>query len=113
MLEEAEDFSSLERFDYQPVKSVAVTVYPSNTRTNDTYKEPDFKFNGKNMLKVNSATHLGIKRSTSLAKTGEENIQQNIWKARRTAYSLFASGLHGHNGLDSLTSLHLIKIYIA
>ena len=112
MLDEAEDFSSLERFDYQPVKSVAVTVYPSNTRTNDTHIEPDFKLNGKNLSKVNSATHLGIKRSTSLAKTGEENIQQNISKARRTAYSLFASGLRGHNGLDPLTSLHLIKIYI-
>ena len=31
---------------------------------------------------------------------------------RRTAYSLFAFGLHGHNGLDPLTSLHLIKTYI-
>ena len=78
MLDEAEDFSSLERFDYQPVKSVAVTVYPSNTRTNDTCIKPDFKLNGKNLSKVNSATHFGNKRSTSLAKTGEENIQQNI-----------------------------------
>ena len=54
----------------------------------------------------------GSLRSTSLAKTGEENAQQNISKARRTAYSLFASGLHGHNGIGPLRFLHLIKIHI-
>ena len=43
-----------------------------------------------------------------LGKTGDENVQHNITKARRTAYSLFASGLHGHNGLDPLTSFYLI-----
>ena len=73
----------------QDVKKVAVTVHPSNTR--NTSKEPNFRLNGTNLTKVNLTTHLGIKRSTSLAKTGEENVQQNISKARRTASSLFAS----------------------
>ena len=111
MMSESEDFSMLERFEYQPVKSVLVTVQPlSSSKSNS--KEPDFEQNGTKLLQVSTTTHLGIKRSTSLAKTGDENVQHDITKARRTAYSLFASGLHGHNGLDPLTSFDLIWIYI-
>ena len=57
-------------------------------------------------------THLGIKRGITTNRTGDENVNQNINKARRTAYSLFASGLHGQNGLDPQTTIHLIRIYI-
>jgi hypothetical protein len=42
----------------------------------------------------------------------EINVEQNIKKARRTTYSLMASGLHGHNGLDPETSLQLYKTYV-
>jgi hypothetical protein len=42
----------------------------------------------------------------------EINVEQNIKKARRTTYSLMASGLHGHNGLDAETSLQLFKTYV-
>lgn len=64
------------------------------------------------MKKVHSSTHLGIIRSSSMRETREENIEENIKKARRTVYSLMASGLHGHNGLDPETNLHLIRTYI-
>ena len=109
MLSESQDFSSLERFDYQLVKSVSVTVNRTNTRS---CIETDFELNGTKLAHVNSTTHLGIKRSTTLKKTGDENVQQNITKSRRTAYSLLASGLHGTNGLDPRTAFHLVKIYI-
>ena len=109
MLSESQDFSSLERFNYQPVKSVSVTVNPTNTRS---CIETDFELNGTKLAQVNSTTHLGIKRSTTLKKTGDENVQQNITKSRRTAYSQLASGLHGTNGLDPRTAFHLVKIYI-
>ena len=95
MLSESEVFSTLERFDYQPVKSVTVTVQPSSSSTSNS-TEPDFELNCTKLSQVSTTAHLGIKRSTSLAKTGDENVQHNITKARRTAYSLFASGLHGH-----------------
>jgi hypothetical protein len=42
----------------------------------------------------------------------EINVEQNIKKARRTTYSLMASGLHGHNGLDPETALQLFKTYV-
>ena len=108
MLAESQDFSSLERFDYQPVKSVSVTVNPTNTGISDSGKA-QFELNGTKLAQVSSTTHLGIKRSTSLKNTGDENVQHNITKSRRTAYSLLASGLHGTNGLDPQTTFHLIK----
>ena len=39
-------------------------------------------------------------------------MDENIKKARRSAYGLFSSGFHGYNGLDVDTMLHLYKIYI-
>jgi hypothetical protein len=43
------------------------------------------------------------------------NVEENIKKARRSAYicSLFGGGFHGHNGLDVETIVHLYKIYIS
>jgi hypothetical protein len=40
------------------------------------------------------------------------NVDENIKKARRSAYGLFSSGFHGYNGLDVDTMLHLYKICI-
>jgi hypothetical protein len=40
------------------------------------------------------------------------NVEQNIKKARRSAYGLFVGGYHGHNGLDPDTLIHLLKTYI-
>ena len=37
---------------------------------------------------------------------------ENIKKARRTMYNLMSSGLHGENGLDTETSLHIYQIYV-
>ena len=111
MLSESKDFSTLERFEYQPVKSVSITVKPKCT-SKLKHEDIDFELNGTKLVEVNSSTHFGIKRSTTLSNTGVENIQHNITKARRTAYSLLASRLHGVNGLDPLTSFHIVKIYI-
>ena len=38
--------------------------------------------------------------------------ESNITNAQRTLYSLMASGLHGENGLDPETSIHLLQIYV-
>ena len=61
---------------------------------------------------VDNAVHLGIIRTTSLRGNTTTNVDENIKKARRSAYSLFSSGFHGYNGLDVDTMLHLYKIYI-
>jgi hypothetical protein len=39
-------------------------------------------------------------------------VNENIQKARRTAYSLLSAGFHGNNGLDPSTSMHILKTYI-
>jgi hypothetical protein len=61
---------------------------------------------------VDNAVHLGIIRTTSLRGNTTTNVDENIKKARRSAYGLFSSGFHGYNGLDADTMLHLYKIYI-
>ena len=48
----------------------------------------------------------------SLRGNTTTNVDENIKKARRSAYGLFSSGFHGYNGLDVDTMLHLYKIYI-
>ena len=71
-------------------------------------QEPQFELNGQKLSNVSVAAHLGIKRGITTNRTGDESIYQNI----SMAYSLFASGLHGQNGLDPQTTMHLIRIYI-
>ena len=61
---------------------------------------------------VDNAVHLEIIRTTSLKGSTTTNVEDNIKKARRSAYGLFSSGFHGYNGLDVDTMLHLYKIYI-
>jgi hypothetical protein len=39
-------------------------------------------------------------------------VDENIKKARRTAYSLVSAGFHGNNGLDPSTSIHILKTYV-
>ena len=42
----------------------------------------------------------------------QTNVDENITKARRSAYSIFGSEFHGHNGLDPESLLHIYKTYI-
>ena len=104
------DFANLERYELQAVKSVALKVTPV-TKTDSVTEKHEFELDGIKMPNVTTTTHLGMKRSTTITKTAEENVQVNISKARKTVYSLLSAGLHGHNGLDPQTSLHITRIY--
>jgi hypothetical protein len=42
----------------------------------------------------------------------QTNVDENITKARCSAYGLFGSEFHGHNGLDPKSLLHIYKTYI-
>jgi hypothetical protein len=46
------------------------------------------------MPTVEKSAHLGILRSKSNQKTENSQIEQNITKARRTAYSLLSTGFY-------------------
>jgi hypothetical protein len=72
----------------------------------------EFKLGAQTMPTVESALHLGIIRTTSLKDNMIKNVEENIKKARRSAYGLFGGGYHGNNGLDPDTLIHLFKMYI-
>ena len=103
----AVDFSCMERYLLQPVKSVLIQILqhagclPSDETVVTMKEQP--------MPVVEEAMHMGILRS---AETQETTVTYNIQKARRTVYSLMGSGLHGENGLDPETSIHLLQTYV-
>lgn len=106
----ATDFAYMEGYELQPTKSVVINVeakrnQPSNTNSN-------LIMGNNNMPTVEKAVHLGITRTSSLIDNMTVNVEENIKKARRSAYGLFGNGFHGYNGLDVDTMIHLYKIYI-
>ena len=64
------------------------------------------------MPNVDRATHFGIIRTTSMKSNIRVNVDENITKSRRSAYSLFGSGFHSNNGLDPESLLHIYKTYV-
>jgi hypothetical protein len=64
------------------------------------------------MPEVEQAPHLGIIKTTTMKHNIQTNVDENITKARRSAYSLFGCGFHEHNGLDPESLLHIYKTYI-
>ena len=106
----ATDFAFMEGYQLQTTESVAMNV---SSKKNQIYnsKSP-LQIGSNNMPFVDNAVHLGIIRTTSLRGNTTTNVDENIKKARRSAYGLFSSGFHGYNGLDVDTMLHLYKIYI-
>ena len=104
----ATDFAFMEEYQLQPTKSIVMNV---SSKKNQTYNSKSPLQVGSNMPFVDNAVHLGIIRTTSL-RGNTTNVDENIKKARRSAYGLFSSGFHGYNSLDVDTMLHLYKIYI-
>ena len=88
-----------------------VTVTPRDSNNIINTARP-ITMNGQEMKTVESAKHLGIHCTTTISKNSELNIEENLKKARRVVYSLMSSGMHGHNGLDPETNLHLVKTYV-
>jgi hypothetical protein len=77
--------------------------------------QQEFTLGPNKMPTVEKATHLDIIRiirTHSLKENMRANVDENIKKARRSAYSLFGSGFHRYNGLDIDTMLHLFNIYV-
>ncbi|MES9904479.1 MAG: reverse transcriptase domain-containing protein [Sedimenticola sp.] len=101
------DYSFMEGYQLQEVKSVILRVKTSKREYNDN---ESWTLGDKHMPIVDSTTHMGILRTT---KSQEHHaVEDNIQKAKRTLYSLMGSGLHGENGLDPETSTSLIQTYV-
>ena len=107
MVSSAVDNSEMELYLIQPEKSVILPVN-SNFRSCQT-GDIAINIGSKPMPIVSESMHMRILRS---ANSQESVIQENIKKARRTIHSLMGAGLHGENGLDTDTSIHLLQIYV-
>ena len=113
MLDIAFDYSGMENYLLQPVKSVIVVAEPSKRAASKaTAGKGDREWNlgGVPMPQVESTTHMGMPRGT--VKFATEEVTVNIQKARRSMYSLMPAGLHGENGLDPQTVVHIFQVYV-
>ncbi|VDI12876.1 Hypothetical predicted protein [Mytilus galloprovincialis] len=104
----AYNYSRRERYKLQPVKSVILPVYPNRRKQ----QEPSFPWSIGNSIMpiVSQTTHMGVLRTS---KPDDPNpLYENVKKARRAMYSLMPAGLHGKNGLDIQSLLHIFNIYV-
>jgi hypothetical protein len=69
-----------------PAKSVALSIRAKSKKKSLNVK--NYKLGAKTMPTVESAVHLGIIRTTSLTENMTINVEENIKKARRSAYGL-------------------------
>ncbi|CAC5367025.1 unnamed protein product [Mytilus coruscus] len=106
----AAEYSQNHHYLLQPQKSVVLQIEPNNRKKQS--KSVNLTLNESPMPVVDKSPHLGILRSTSSKNSQNETTEQNITKSKRAAYSLMSAGMHGENGLDPITSLHLIKTFI-
>ena len=105
----AETFANYERYILQPKKTEALKVVTSSRKE---IVEEDFEIYGNKITNADICTHLGLKRSHTISSTAEQNVDNNIQKARRTVYSFMSSGFYGAGGLDVPSILHILKMHI-
>ena len=101
----ATDYSSKEQYKIQPENSVVIDMGSKKTKGE---RSTSLKIHDKELPIVNTATHLGIQRSSTVKDTLMDTINKNVTKTKRTCYRLRSAGLHGNNGRYPVTSLHLI-----
>ena len=104
LVDTAVDYSVMERFLLQPIKSELFQIFNHLRRCPS--EDTEVKMKGQPMPIVEEAMHMGIPPS---ADTHETAVTFNIQEAMRTVYSLIGSGLIGENSLDPETSIHLLQ----
>jgi hypothetical protein len=110
LLNIAYDYSCKEHYKLQPQQSVV--IYMSSQKKRGKSTPIQLQLNGTNLPNVEKTAHLGIKRSKTDKDTIENTVNENITKARITAYSLMSAGFHGNNGLDPSICIHIMKTYV-
>ena len=105
----AKDYSDMEKYSLQPTKSAVLPINTSGKRTMDNTNRK-WTLGDEPMPTVDKADHVGVTRTTK--PNADAAIEENTQKARRTLYSLMATGLHGENGLDPNSAIHLLRVYV-
>ena len=93
----------------QPQKSVSIQIKPKSTKMASAPVE--YTLGKDQMPNVERAVHLGIIKTTCALDNIKENVDENMKKARRSAYALFGCGFHGENGLLRNNDSSLQNLY--
>jgi hypothetical protein len=86
------DYNCKEHYKLQPQKSVVIDMSSQKKRGKSTPNQ--LQLDGTNLQNVEKTAHLGIQRSKTDKDTIENTVNENITKARRTAYSPMSAGLY-------------------
>ena len=106
MLNINSEYSKRHKYEIHPTKSTVTPLYqPKSKQTT----QEEWNLAGNSVPIEPQFTHLGLEWKTGRARP---NISKCVTAARRTAYSLLGAGLHGRNGLDPMTSMRVITLYV-
>ena len=88
MLNMAYNYSCNEQYKLQLQKSMVIQM---ESKKKSRHNPIELKFKDTILPNVETATHLGMQRSKTDKETIENTVNENIKKARRTAYCLMAA----------------------
>ena len=104
----AQTDAALERYQYSKAKS-KVMVFGSTASVNIWKEDPPWILRGNTLDVSAEETHLGLIRTPK--DTVTKLVQDNIKKARRSAYSLMSAGMYGINGVHPRESIKLWQTF--
>ena len=109
MLNMAYNYSCNEQYKLQLQKSMVIQM---ESKKKSRHNPIELKLKDTILPNVETATHLGIQCSKTDKETIKNIVNENIKKAKRTAYILMSARFHGYNGLDPSTSIHILQTYV-
>lgn len=106
MLNVCHDYAACHLYEIHPKKSSVTVLHQPRRLKGAAHK---WYLGNTPVTQSDSFTHLGIEWSKGQS---HPNVQSNISKARRAAYALMRTGLHGCDGLGPATSIRLIQLFV-
>ncbi len=110
LLDKARSFADLSEYELNPTKSAIIRYVPKGSLEHRQLEDQAWTLGDSDIPIQDTLTHLGLERSSP--DFPDCNIQARINLARRTVYALLGTGIHGVNGLNPSTSIHIFKVYV-
>ncbi len=101
------EYASRHKYKLHPIKSQVIHQVKTSKQKNA--KSHEWTLGTEQITEATDFTHLGLNWA---AGKYHPNMDAKVESARKTAYALMGVGLHGINGLDPGTAVHLVKTYI-
>ncbi len=108
MIDVCAEYAHAHKYKLHPAKS-QVIHHIKTSKQGTTTSPPEWKMGAEQISETSAFTHLGLNWAA-----GKMNpiVKDKVGAARKTAYALMGVGLHGTNGLDPGTAVHMIKTYV-